>query len=382
MRDGDDSGPAWLPLARLLGGWGPVGFRGSVTQLSSSGKARCNGDLGPCGRPRVDRYRAAAPRRFPTSNASLRRPQATEPERRTLPLASAPVTSAALPAADEGRSWVLTLSCPDRPGIVHAVSGAIAAVGANIVESQQFREPSSESFFMRVQVDLGVEGDIDALRERLTEAAYEYAMRWDVVPLRHVRTLVMVSREGHCLNDLLYRQRSGTLPIVVTAVVGNHDDLAELATFYGVPFHHVPVTAKTKRQAEDELLRLVAESDAELVVLARYMQVLSGRLCQALAGRAINIHHSFLPSFAGARPYHQAYARGVKVIGATAHYVTPDLDDGPIIEQDVERVTHAHDVAELRAVGRDLESRALARAVRWHAEHRVLVDGRRTIVFR
>ncbi|MFP5347838.1 MAG: formyltetrahydrofolate deformylase [Actinomycetes bacterium] len=292
------------------------------------------------------------------------------------------MTNPALPAAPDGRSWVLTLSCPDRPGIVHAVSGTIAAVAANIAESQQFREPSSASFFMRVQVHLAAESDIGALRERLAAVAGEYAMRWDVVPLRPVRTVVMVSREGHCLNDLLYRQRSGTLPIVVTAVVGNHDDLAELATFYGVPFHHIPVTAEGKRQAEEELLRLVEETTSELVVLARYMQVLSSRLCGALAGRAINIHHSFLPSFAGARPYHQAYARGVKVIGATAHYVTADLDEGPIIDQDVERVTHAHDVAELRAVGRDLESRALARAVRWHAEHRVLVDGRRTIVFR
>jgi formyltetrahydrofolate deformylase len=286
---------------------------------------------------------------------------------------------------------VLTLSCPDRPGIVHSVSGAIAAVGANIVESQQFREPSSDSFYMRVQVDLSPgmpdrTDDLDddthaALQSRLEQVAGQFSMTWDLVPLRAVRSIVMVSKEGHCLNDLLFRQRSGTLPVDVTAVVGNHKDLAELAEFYGVPFHHVPVTPETKPEAEARLLELMAETESELVVLARYMQVLSADLCRRLAGRAINIHHSFLPSFAGARPYHQAYARGVKVIGATAHYVTADLDEGPIIEQDVERVSHAHDVSELKAIGRDLESRALARAVRWHAEHRVLVDGRRTIVF-
>jgi formyltetrahydrofolate deformylase len=285
-------------------------------------------------------------------------------------------------SATTSSAWVLTLACPDRPGIVHAVSGAIAEVNANIVESQQFREPSSESFFMRVQIDLAEGSGIEPLSVLLDHVAADFSMSSALVPLRPVRTIVMVSKEGHCLNDLLFRQRSGTLPVQVAAVVGNHDDLAELAAFYGVPFHHIPVTAATKPDAETALLALVAETGSELVVLARYMQVLSPELCARLAGRAINIHHSFLPSFAGARPYHQAYARGVKVIGATAHYVTADLDEGPIIEQDVERVSHAHDVSELRAIGRDLESRALARAVRWHAEHRVLLDGRRTVVFR
>ena len=277
---------------------------------------------------------------------------------------------------------VLTLACPDRPGIVHAVSGAIAAVGANIVESQQFREPSSDTFFMRVQIDPEPGASVAPLQESLTGVAASFAMTWRLQPSRPARTLVMVSREGHCLNDLLYRAHSGTLPVVITAVVGNHTDLAELTGFYGARFHHLPVTAATKPDAEAELMRLVEATGTELVVLARYMQVLSAGLCSTLAGRAINIHHSFLPSFAGARPYQQAYARGVKVIGATAHYVTAELDEGPIIEQDVERVSHAHDPEELKAVGRDLESRALARAVRWHAEHRVLVDGRRTIVFR
>jgi formyltetrahydrofolate deformylase len=279
-------------------------------------------------------------------------------------------------------SHVLTLSCPDRPGIVHAVSGAIAGCAANIVESQQFREPSSDTFFMRVQIDLAPGRRVAPLQESLAAVAARFTMTWQLQPSRQARTLVMVSREGHCLNDLLYRAHSGTLPVEITGVVGNHPDLSGLAGFYGAPFHLVPVTPDTKPAAEAQLLRLVEETDTELVVLARYMQVLSPGLCATLAGRAINIHHSFLPSFAGARPYHQAYARGVKVIGATAHYVTADLDEGPIIEQDVERVSHAHDPEELRAIGRDLESRALARAVRWHAEHRVLVDGRRTIVFR
>jgi formyltetrahydrofolate deformylase len=277
---------------------------------------------------------------------------------------------------------VLTLACPDRPGIVHAVSGAIAGAGANIVESQQFREPSSDTFFMRVQVDLAAGGDVEQVRAPVDAVARAFSMTWSLREQRPARMLVMVSREGHCLNDLLFRAHSGTLPVEVTGVVGNHADLADLAGFYGVPFHLVPVTGQTKAAAEAELLRLVRSTGTELVVLARYMQVLSPQLCEALAGRAINIHHSFLPSFAGARPYHQAYARGVKVIGATAHYVTAELDEGPIIEQDVERVSHAHDPEELKAVGRDLESRALSRAVRWHAEHRVLVDGRRTIVFR
>jgi formyltetrahydrofolate deformylase len=211
----------------------------------------------------------------------------------------------------------------------------------------------------------------------------EFDFDWQLHPLTEpTRTLIMVSRAGHCLNDLLYRHRAGRLPVTPVAVVSNHTDLEGLADFYEVPFHHVPVAPGAKDAAEDELLRLVAGLDVELVVLARYMQVLSPRVCEALAGRAINIHHSFLPSFAGARPYHQAHTRGVKLIGATAHYVTADLDEGPIIEQDVERVDHSHAVDDLVGLGQDLECRALARAVRWHAEHRVLVDRNRTVVFR
>jgi formyltetrahydrofolate deformylase len=278
-------------------------------------------------------------------------------------------------------SWVLTLSCPDRPGIVHAVSGVLVECGGNITESQQFGDPDTGIFHMRVQVD--VAADEQRLRSAFAEVAQRFSMTWrlDVVG-RPVRTVVLVSRAGHCLNDLLFRQRSGLLPVRIPAIVGNHRDLEPLAGFYGVPFHHVPVQPGAKAAAEARLLDLVEELDVELVVLARYMQVLSDELCRRLAGRIINIHHSFLPSFKGARPYAQAHDRGVKLIGATAHYVTAALDEGPIIEQDVERVDHSMSVAELVGIGQDVEAQVLARAVRWHAEHRVLLDGHRTVVFR
>jgi len=277
--------------------------------------------------------------------------------------------------------WVLTLSCPDRPGIVHAVAGLLAEHGGNITESQQFGDPLSGLFFMRVQVTAATPRD--QLESAFAPVARQFAMDWSLdVAGRPVRTLVMGSTAAHCLNDLAFRQRSENLPIDLVAVVSNHTALAPLAEFYGIPFHHVPVTSATKAQAEARLLELVAELDVELVVLARYMQILSDDLCRALAGRVINIHHSFLPSFKGARPYAQAHDRGVKLIGATAHYVTGDLDEGPIIEQDVERVDHSRHVEDLVALGQDVERRALARAVRWHAEHRVLLDGHRTIVFR
>ena len=277
--------------------------------------------------------------------------------------------------------WVLTLSCPDRPGIVHAVAGLLAELGGNITESQQFGDPLSGLFFMRVQVTATVAHEL--LDDALRTLAGTFDMQWslDVVG-RPVRTLVMGSTAAHCLNDLAFRQRSENLPIEIVAVVSNHTALEPLAGFYGIPFHHVPVTAATKAQGERRLLELVEELDVELVVLARYMQILSDDLCRQLAGRVINIHHSFLPSFKGARPYAQAHDRGVKLIGATAHYVTGDLDEGPIIEQDVERVDHSRAVDDLVALGQDVERRALARAVRWHAEHRVLLDGHRTIVFR
>ncbi|MFD7022840.1 formyltetrahydrofolate deformylase [Promicromonospora sukumoe] len=277
--------------------------------------------------------------------------------------------------------WILTLSCPDQPGIVHAVAGMLAEHGGNITESQQFGDPASGLFFMRVQVESAASRD--ELTAAMTQVAGRFRMTWtlDVVG-RRIRTLVMVSKAAHCLVDLLYRERSQRMPIDVVGVVGNHRDLEDIATFYGKPFHHVPVTKDTKAEAEATLRGLVKETDAELVVLARYMQILSDELCRDLSGQVINIHHSFLPSFKGAGPYRQAHDRGVKIIGATSHYVTGDLDEGPIIEQDVERVDHSRTVEDLVGIGEDVERRTLARAVRWHAERRVLMDGRRTVVFR
>lgn len=277
--------------------------------------------------------------------------------------------------------WVLTLSCPDGPGIVHAVSGLLAEHGGNITESQQFGDPATHLFFMRVQVQSA------ATREELVAAiepvAQRFSMTWNLdVVGRRMRTLVLVSKGAHCLNDLLFRERTDDLPVDIVAVAGNHTDLAPLAAFYGKGFHHVPVTAATKPQAEKQLLDLVRNMDIELIVLARYMQVLSDDLCRELKGQVINIHHSFLPSFKGAKPYHQAHDRGVKLIGATSHYVTGDLDEGPIIEQDVERVDHSRSTEAMVALGQDVERRVLARAVRWHAEHRVLLNGDRTVVFR
>ncbi|EMY32379.1 formyltetrahydrofolate deformylase [Arthrobacter crystallopoietes BAB-32] len=282
--------------------------------------------------------------------------------------------------ADTQTAYNLTLSCVDRPGIVYAVSGALVGAGCNIVDSQQYGSPASGRFFMRVAVASNkAQQDLEW---HLDPVAKSYGMDWNLAPEgRKMRTLVMASKSGHCLNDLLFRQRSGTLPIEVPAIVSNHTDLAGMAEFYGIPFHHIPVTPNTKPEAEQALLELVAEHDIELVVLARYMQVLSNDLCTKLAGKAINIHHSFLPSFKGARPYHQAHDRGVKLIGATAHYVTPDLDEGPIIEQEVIRVDHSRSARQFVTMGEAVEARTLAQAVQWHAEHRVLLDGRRTVIF-
>ena len=282
--------------------------------------------------------------------------------------------------SDPACHLVLSLSCPDRPGIVHAVSGALARRGGNITESKQFGDEDSGLFFMRVQVLTTVPRA--ELEKDLAELAEAYQMTWSLDEVgRPLRTLVMVSREGHCLTDLLFRARSQGLPIDVVGVVGNHEDLRDVAEFYGAPFTCVPVTRDTREAAEAELLGLVDGLGVELVVLARYMQILSPALCERLHGGVINIHHSFLPSFKGANPYRQAHQRGVKLIGATAHYVTADLDEGPIIEQDVTRATHEDSVASLRAKGQDVERRVLAQAVRWHAEHRVLLNGQRTVVF-
>jgi formyltetrahydrofolate deformylase len=279
-----------------------------------------------------------------------------------------------------GAELILTLSCPDRPGIVHAVSGFLAERGCNILDSQQYGSTSSATFFMRVHIDAA--DDVDELRAQFATLASEFAMTWQLDESAHRPAMVlMVSRQGHCLNDLLYRWRARYLPGEISAVVSNHTDLEPLATSYGVPFHHLPVTADTRGEQEAEVLSLVEKVGAELVVLARYMQILSPTICDVLPGRIINIHHSFLPSFRGARPYDQAFEHGVKLIGATAHYVTADLDEGPIIEQEVARVGHQNQPADLAAIGRDLECSALARAVRWHLEHRVLLDGGRTVVF-
>lgn len=276
--------------------------------------------------------------------------------------------------------WALLLSCPDQSGIVHAVTGALAALGGNITESQQYGDPVSGQFFMRVEAVGPAEHHIMA--EALAPVTRRFNMTWqlDLVG-RPMRCLVLVSKAPHCLVDLLYRAANQRLPVDIRAVVSNHPDLAAVAQFYSVPFHHLAVSPSTKDQAEAALEELIDQLDIELVVLARYMQILSPELCQKLAGRAINIHHSFLPSFKGAKPYAQAHARGVKLIGATAHYVTADLDEGPIIEQDVERVSHAASVEDLVALGEDAERRALAKAVGWHAEHRIALNGHRTVVF-
>ncbi|MBG6191637.1 formyltetrahydrofolate deformylase [Arthrobacter sp. CAN_A212] len=277
-------------------------------------------------------------------------------------------------------SFILTLSCADQPGIVHAVAGALVSSGCNITESQQYGSPDTGTFFMRVA--MSTPAPRTSLVAHLAPVAEAFGMTWalhdDGAP---ARTLILASKSAHCLNDLLFQQRSGTLPIEIPAIVSNHTDLADLAAFYGIPFHHIPVTAATRESAEDALRDVIAEHNIELVVLARYMQILSDGLCSELVGRAINIHHSFLPSFKGAKPYHQAHARGVKLIGATAHYVTPALDEGPIIEQEVIRVDHARSAEQFVAIGRDVEGRTLTQAVQWHAEHRVLLDGSRTIVF-
>jgi formyltetrahydrofolate deformylase len=282
-----------------------------------------------------------------------------------------------------GGTYVLTIICPDRPGIVHAVTGFLVERGGNILESQQFGDLEQDRFFMRVRFATGPTTTLEGLRAEFGATAEAFGMRWELWDATApYRTLVMVSRFGHCLNDLLFRWRNGDLQIDIAGVVSNHRDYEHLAAAYGVPFHHVPVTPETKRAAEDRLLGLVDELDIDLVVLARYMQVLSDETCKALEGRAINIHHSFLPSFKGAKPYHQAFERGVKLVGATAHYITADLDEGPIIEQDVLRVDHGFSAAQLVAAGRDVEAHVLSRAVRWHAETRVLLNGSRTVVFR
>ncbi|KWR73975.1 formyltetrahydrofolate deformylase [Arthrobacter sp. W1] len=276
--------------------------------------------------------------------------------------------------------YIVTLSCIDRPGIVHAISGGLLGAGCNITESQQFLSPETGTFFMRIEV--ATEQSLAQIRAGLAPIRDDFHMALRVDDgTKRTRTMLMCSKAGHALNDLLFAQRAGTLPIDVPVIVSNHLDLKPMADFYGVEFVHLPVTKENKSQAEAELLSIADKYDIELVVLARYMQILSDSLCERMEGRVINIHHSFLPSFKGAKPYHQAYARGVKLIGATAHYVTADLDEGPIIDQEVTHVSHTRTAEQLVELGRSVEGRTLTRAVQWHAEHRVMLDGQRTIVF-
>ncbi|WP_405892867.1 formyltetrahydrofolate deformylase [Streptomyces sp. NBC_01527] len=286
------------------------------------------------------------------------------------------------PAETVPDQYVLTLSCPDRQGIVHAVSSYLFMTGCNIEDSQQFGDHDTGLFFMRVHFSADAPVTVEKLRASFAAVGDSFRMEWQIHrSSERMRVVLMVSKFGHCLNDLLFRASIGALPVEIAAVVSNHTDFADLVASYDIPFRHIPVTKDNKAEAEAQLLELVRAENVELVVLARYMQVLSDDLCKQLSGRIINIHHSFLPSFKGAKPYHQAHARGVKLIGATAHYVTADLDEGPIIEQEVERVGHGVTPDELVAIGRDVECQALARAVKWHAERRILLNGRRTVIF-
>ena len=278
--------------------------------------------------------------------------------------------------------WVLTFVCPDRPGIVHAISGAVVDAGGNITESQQFTSEDTGRFFMRLQIEAAIsKADFEKQIEKIVgDYGLEYVLDYVGRPMR---TLVLVSKAAHCLNDILFRERSGQLPIELSKVYANHSDLKELATFYGLGFESLPIESSSdKAKFEEKLREFINQEKIELIVLARFMQVLSPEFCKEFAGRIINIHHSFLPGFKGANPYAQAHARGVKLIGATAHFVTEDLDEGPIIEQNVTRVDHAASKQALVQIGQDAESKTLTQAIKWFAEHRVLLDGQRTIIFR
>ncbi len=276
--------------------------------------------------------------------------------------------------------YILTLQCPDRPGIVNRITGALLTVEGNIAESAQFGDPDTDVFTLRTVFDSPA--DEERVRDVLEPVGTELAGQLSVRPeSRRRRALIMVSRYDHCLLDLLFRHRNDELPLDIPLIISNHPDCASLAELYGIPYEHVPVTPEAKPEAERVLLQRVEELKVDFVVLARYMQVLSNDVCELMAGRIINIHHSFLPGFKGSRPYHQAHERGVKLIGATAHFVTPDLDEGPIIEQDVARVSHAHSAEDMVSIGRDVERMVLSRAVRYHSEDRVILIGSKTVVF-
>jgi formyltetrahydrofolate deformylase len=289
---------------------------------------------------------------------------------------------AAATAAGPQTLGVLTLTCPERPGIVQAVTSFLLRQGLDIVEHHQFDDSLAGTLFLRTAFRGSDVLDLDTLSQEFTPIGAAFEMSYSFYDQTRPRLMVLVSKFGHCLNDLIFRWRSGNLGGDIALVVSNHEDLRPMAEAAGLPFVHVPVSAATKTQSEARLLALVEEHEIDLVVLARYMQILSDELCTALRGRAINIHHSFLPGFKGGKPYHQAYFRGVKLVGATAHYVTADLDEGPIIEQEVIRVDHTHHPTALATVGRDAECLALSRAVRWHCEHRVLLHGASTVIFR
>ncbi|TXR54436.1 formyltetrahydrofolate deformylase [Reinekea thalattae] len=278
--------------------------------------------------------------------------------------------------------FCLTVSCPARRGIVAAISGFLAEKGCSIADSAQFDDPDTRHFFTRISLESEEGASLEQLQQGFTAIANEFSMQWAIRPEdEKMKVLIMVSRYGHCLNDLLYRSRIGTLPIEIVGVVSNHMDYQKLVVNNDIPYHHVKVTPENKAEAEAQLLNIVEESGAELIVLARYMQILSDVLCQKMSGRIINIHHSFLPSFKGANPYMQAFKKGVKLIGATSHYVTADLDEGPIIEQDTTRVTHAQSPADYVSLGQEVESSVLARAIHAHVNHRVFMNGDKTIVF-
>ncbi|MCW8916899.1 MAG: formyltetrahydrofolate deformylase [Magnetovibrio sp.] len=287
--------------------------------------------------------------------------------------------------ASANEKFILTVTCPDTIGIVAATSTFFAENGAFISESVHYGDSETERFFLRTVFSKGADNwpGIVAIREGMQDIAKRFDMDWKIYNASEKpRVMVAVSRFGHCLNDLLHAWVTGRLPIEISAVVSNHDDFRKLVEMHDVPFHHLPVNKDNKREQEKQILILMGDTNSELLVLARYMQVLTEEMCEDLKGRCINIHHSFLPSFKGAKPYQQAHARGVKLIGATAHYVTSDLDEGPIIEQDAERVTHNHSTAELVEVGRHVETGVLNRAVRWHCERRVMLNGHKTIVMR
>ncbi len=279
--------------------------------------------------------------------------------------------------------FVLVIACQDRRGIVAAVANSIATQDCNIIESSQYGDESTGRFFMRVAILCPQEMTSQSFTDAFMPVATAFHLDWRIHDLRKkLRAMIMVSQGGHCLNDLLYRTSTNRLPMDVTSIVSNHLNWQRRAEHEGIAFHHLPITPETKSEQEAKLLAMVEEQQVDLIILARYMQVLSDKLCRKLDGRVINIHHSFLPGFKGAKPYHRAYERGVKMVGATAHYVTPNLDEGPIITQDVSVVDHADTVEDLIAQGQDTESRVLARAVKLHLEHRVMLNGNRTIVFK